>query len=110
VSEFVKVAAVADIPEGGLLEVEVAGRQVVLARVDDAIHALDGICSHAEAKLAEGSLFEECLMCPVHGGEFDVRSGEAITLPAVDPIAVHEVRVDAGDVYVALRDRANGSA
>ena len=101
---FTSVAAVADIPEEGLLAVELAGQPVVLARVGDAIHAVGGICSHAEAKLAEGSLFEECLMCPVHGGEFDVRTGEAITLPATDPIRVYQVRLQDGDVFLAPAD------
>ena len=102
-SDFVTVARLADFPESGLLEVEVEGRLVVLARVDDQIRALDGICSHAEARLSEGSLYEECLMCPVHGGEFNVRTGEAITLPASGPIGVHAVRVEGDEVFVALR-------
>ena len=102
-SKFVRVAKLSDLPEGGLLEVEVAGRKIVLARLEGGIHALDGACSHAEARLAEGSLFEECLMCPVHGGEFDVRTGEAITLPAIEPIAVHDVRVENDEIQVALR-------
>ena len=102
-SDFVTVAQLADFPESGLLEVEVDGRVVVLARMGDQVHALDGICSHAEAKLAEGSLYEECLMCPVHGGEFDVRTGEAITLPAIEAIGVHEVAVEGDEIRVALR-------
>ncbi|MCH2173474.1 non-heme iron oxygenase ferredoxin subunit [Myxococcota bacterium] len=102
-SRFVTVARLADVPDSGLLEVEIEGRPVVLARVDGQIHALDGICSHAEARLAEGSLYEECLMCPVHGGEFDARTGEAITLPAMEPIGVHEVEVEGDEIRVALR-------
>ena len=102
-SEFVTVARLSELPESDLLEVTVAGRPIVLARVEEQIHALDGICSHAEARLAEGSLYEGCLMCPVHGGEFDVRTGEAITLPAMDAIGVHEVVVEGDEIRVALR-------
>ena len=102
-SEFVVVARLGDVPDSGLLEVEVGGRPIVLARVGDQIHAVDGICTHAEARLAEGSLYEECLMCPVHGGEFDVRTGEAITLPATEPVGVHEVQLEGDEIRVALR-------
>ena len=102
-SEFVTVARLGDVPESGLLGVEVAGRAVVLVRFEGDLYALDGICSHAEARLAEGSLYEECLMCPVHGGEFDVRTGEAITLPAMEALAVHEVAIEGDEIRVALR-------
>ena len=102
-SEFVRVAQLGDIPDSGLLAVEVEGRPVVLARVGDEVHAVDGVCTHAEAQLAEGSLYEECLMCPVHGGEFDVRTGEAITLPATEAVRVHAVEIEGDEIRVALR-------
>ena len=98
---FEKVGELADLPEGGLLGVVVAGHKLVLANVGGVVHALDGDCSHMEGDLAEGSLFEECLMCPVHGGEFDVRTGEAITSPAIEPLTTYEVRLDAGVIFVA---------
>ena len=101
---FEKVADLADLPEGELLGVEIDAHKLVLANVGGVIHALDGICSHMQGVLAEGSLFEGCLMCPVHGGEFDVRTGEAITSPAIDPLVSHEVRVEAGEIFVAKPD------
>ena len=94
------MASLEQVPPGALLEVELEGRPLVLANVDGQVCALDGICTHMEARLAEGSLYEECLMCPVHGGEFDARTGEAITLPAIDPLATHEVRVEDGAILV----------
>ena len=101
-AEFVRVANLAELPAGALLGVEVAGHKLVLANVDGAVYALDGICTHQEAVLAEGSLYEECLMCPVHGGEFDARTGEAITLPVTEPLGTHEIRVgEDGEILVA---------
>ncbi len=100
-ADFVAVAALADLPPDALLGVEVEGRAIVLANVDGEIHALDGICTHQRGRLAEGSLFEGCLMCPLHGGEFDARTGEAITLPAMEPLEAHEVRVEDGEILVA---------
>ncbi len=100
-ADFVRVASLGELPVGGLLGVELDGQKIVLAHVDGAVYALEGICSHQEALLAEGSLYEECLMCPVHGGEFDARTGEAITLPAMDPLRRFEVRVEDGDILVA---------
>ena len=93
----------ARVPEGALLGVEVDGRRLVLANVSGAVYALDGICTRQEALLAEGSLYEECLMCPVHGGEFDARTGEAMTLPVTEPLAIHDVRIDGDEIHVRLR-------
>lgn len=100
-AEFIRVARLEDLPPDGLLGVEVDGREVVLARVGGRVYAVGGICSHQEARLAEGSLYDGCLMCPVHGGEFDVRTGEAVTTPATEPIATYEVRVEDGAILVA---------
>ena len=98
--DFVHVADLKNLPPGALLGVDVAGRAIVLANVDGEIYALDGICTHMEARLAEGSLYEECLMCPVHGGEFDVRTGEAVTLPAVADLMTHRVRVEGSAILI----------
>ena len=103
-ADFVHVADLENLPPGALLGVDVAGRAIVLANVDGEIHALDGICTHMEARLAEGSLYEGCLMCPVHGGEFDVRTGEAVTLPAIEDLGTHQVRVQDGSILVRLSD------
>jgi nitrite reductase/ring-hydroxylating ferredoxin subunit len=100
-ADFLKVASLRELPVGELLSVELEGHKLVLANLDGTVYALDGICTHQEAVLAEGSLYEECLMCPVHGGEYDVRTGEAITLPAIEPLRRHEVRVEDGEILVA---------
>ncbi len=100
-ADFVRVARLRELPAGALLAVEVEGRELVLANVSGAVYALAGICTHQEALLAEGSLYEECLMCPVHGGEFDTRTGEAITSPVTEPLATYEVRVEDGEILVA---------
>ena len=100
-ADFLRVASLRELPVGELLSVELEGHKLVLANLDGTVYALDGICTHQEAVLAEGSLFEECLMCPVHGGEYDVRTGEAITLPAIEPLARYEVRVEDGEILVA---------
>jgi len=101
VSEFVRVANLRDLPAGNLLGVELAGKKVVLANVEGSVYALEGICTHQDALLAEGSLYEECLMCPIHGGEFDARTGEAITLPAMEALRTYEVRLEDGEILLA---------
>ena len=85
----------------------VEGRRVALARVGEEFFAIDDTCSHADFPLSEGDVdADECaLECPAHGSLFDLRTGEALTLPAVVPVAVHDVATSEGGVFVTLRER-----
>ncbi len=102
----VPACALGDLAEGNALRVVLDGRPVALVRFGDEVHAIDDTCSHAEVSLAEGEVDpEECaLECWKHGSLFDLRTGEALTLPAVKPVAVHVAVIDGGDVFVTLAD------
>ena len=85
----------------------VEGRRVALARIGEEFFAIDDTCSHADFSLADGDVdAEECaLECPAHGSLFDLRTGEALTLPAVVAVAAHDVATAEGGVFVTLRQR-----
>ncbi|GIW10726.1 MAG: Rieske 2Fe-2S domain-containing protein [Chloroflexi bacterium] len=102
-SEFVAVADEAAVPEDDLLEVNVNGQPVVLTRRGDQIYALSGICTHAEARLADGHLEGEVLFCPLHESGFDLRTGAPVRLPATEPLPVYQVRREGGKVLVSSR-------
>ena len=104
---WIEVARSSDIPPGHAARVEVDGVPVAIFNCNGAFFALDDTCSHAEASLSEGDLIEDrCVIeCPLHGSSFDLRNGDALTLPAVEPVRAHHVRVDDGGVLrVALAD------
>lgn len=103
-AEFHKVASAGEIPVGEARAVEVAGTPVALYNVDGEFFATNNVCSHDEAYLAEGWLEEDVVICPAHGAEFSVRTGEALSLPASEPVATYPVRVEGDDVYVAVGD------
>lgn len=54
--------------------------------------------------LGDGELIDHCLVCPRHGAHFDVRTGDAVTMPATEPTVAHEVRVTGDEVFVRLKD------
>ena len=85
----------------------VEGRRVALARIGEEFFAVDDTCSHADFSLSEGDVdIDECaLECPAHGSLFDLRTGEALTLPAVVPVAAHDVAVSDDGVFVTLSER-----
>jgi len=99
---FVRVACVADVPRGSMLEITVESRSIVLCHTREGWFALDNVCTHAYAKLSEGRLRKTKLICPLHGGSFDCRTGAAIGSPAVAPLGTYVVRLVGDIVEVAL--------
>ncbi|HEY9458310.1 MAG TPA: cytochrome P450 [Gaiella sp.] len=97
-----EVGAAGDEPAGTLRRVDVGERAVCLARTDDGWLAFDDTCTHEECSLAEGELDGEVVICPCHGSEFDVRTGDVVTPPALDPLPIYEAREDAGTLFVRL--------
>ncbi len=106
VGQWVSVARVEDIPPGHAARVEIDEVPVAIFNVEGELHCIDDTCSHQEASLSEGDLdLDRCAIeCPLHGSAFDLRTGDPITLPAVEPIRVHRVEVSDGMIRVALSE------
>lgn len=108
-SAFVRVARIADVPKGRMLEVTVDTRSILLCHTREGWFAVDNVCTHAYAKLSEGRLRKTRLICPLHGGSFDCRTGAAIGAPAVAPLATYAIRLTGEDVEIALEMQPAGS-
>jgi 3-phenylpropionate/trans-cinnamate dioxygenase ferredoxin subunit len=100
VAEFVKVARADEIQPGQKQIVEVDGVLVVLVNLDGRYFALEDVCTHDGGPVGDGELSEGQLICPRHGAHFDVRTGAALSLPAIDPVPTFEVRLEDGDILV----------
>ena len=101
-AEFEKVALVSEIADGEKQLVEADERLVILFRVGDDYYCIDDVCTHDGGTLSDGP-HEGCeIKCPRHGARFDVRTGEALCMPATNATAVHEVRIDGDDILVKI--------
>jgi 3-phenylpropionate/trans-cinnamate dioxygenase ferredoxin subunit len=100
----VDVGAVDDLADGEGTRVVVEGRAVSLVRIGDDVYAIGDRCSHADVSLSGGEVDEDActIECPKHGSEFDLRTGEALTLPAVRPVPTYDVRVEDGRVLLSI--------
>ncbi len=103
--EFHKMADAGEVSPGEVKQYQVEGRPVALCNVDGEFYALEDICTHAFAHLSEGGLEGEQIKCPLHGAKFDVKTGEARSLPAIKAVPTHELKVEDGNVYVALNPK-----
>lgn len=103
-SEFIEAATVDDIPESGKLCVEVDDRFVVIIRLDEKYYCIDDVCTHDGGTLGDGELKGNCLECPRHGAQFDVRTGEAVLMPATENTVSHEVQLTGDTIMVKLSE------
>lgn len=99
-TERIRVAPLEELPEGRGVRVETDQYRIAMFRIGSEVYAIGDRCSHAEASLAEGELFEFDVECPRHGSEFDIRTGEPDSFPATRPVPTYAVEVDEGVVYV----------
>ena len=101
-AEFVRVAKTEEVPPGRVNVYEVDGRQIALCNVDGAFYAIDDVCTHDGGALDQGFLEGDQIECPRHGARFDVKTGKALTLPAVMPVNSYPVQVEADEIKVQL--------
>ncbi len=108
-ADFERAADVSEIPDPGKTLVEVDGEMVALFHVEGRFYALDDVCTHDGGPLADGELRDHKISCPRHGAKFDIRTGAALTMPAVRATRAHDVKVENGGVWVRLRDAASAT-
>jgi 3-phenylpropionate/trans-cinnamate dioxygenase ferredoxin subunit len=101
-SEFL-AAQVSDVPPGTMKTVGVGGYAIALANDGGRIYAFADTCTHAQCSLGtEGFLDGSIVTCGCHGAQFDVSTGNVLSLPATVPIRTYPVRVDGAAVLVTV--------
>ena len=99
-SNWIDVASSAAVADGASVEAEVDGVPVVVVRCGADLYAVEDRCTHDGESFA-GAQVESCeLICPRHGARFDLKSGEALTPPAYEPVRTYPTRAENGRVLV----------
>jgi len=99
---WIDALAAEDLPENDVLGVDVAGRDIALHVVGDAVYATDNLCSHGNARLCVGFLDGYEIECPLHQGKFDVRDGKPTCDPVTEALRSYPVKVEGGRVFLQL--------
>ncbi len=100
--EYLDIAPASELPNGERLFVEVEGKSLVIFNIADRFFSIGDICSHDDGPVGNGDLEGFNVVCPRHGGEFDVRTGQAVQMPAVVDIPAYPVRVVDGMIQVGI--------
>ena len=104
---YERVCALADLADSKPQQFTVDGFDVAVVKVDDAVYAVDDLCSHAAVSLSEGDV-EDCrIECWMHGSMFDLRTGAPSGPPATAPVATYATKVEDGAVLVDIDQQTN---
>lgn len=95
--------AFSSLQAGKPVRIEKNGESICVTRVGDQVFAVNDVCSHSDASLSEGDVTDFRIECWLHGAEFDLRTGEAITPPAVQALETFEVRRDGDTVTISQK-------
>ncbi len=102
VGQWIWVANAEAIEPGEVLRVDLDSEPVAVWNIEGQYYATSDTCTHEEASLSEGDLWGEVVECPLHGAQFDVRTGAVLSLPAMYPLATYPVKVEDGGLYLGL--------
>lgn len=100
--EYIEVATVDEIPEGGRLLVDVDKYPIMILNLAGKLYAVEDTCSHDGNPLGGGPIEGKHIVCPRHGAKFDIENGKAISFPATENISVFPVRIIEGKVEIGL--------
>ena len=113
--EFTELSKIDELKDGTMKEVNVAGRQILLARVRDKYYAVDNLCPHMKGNLSQGKLQGTVVTCPLHGSQFDISNGQVVrwlrgglmskvgkALKLSKDLTVYNVKVEGSEVLVEI--------
>jgi phenylpropionate dioxygenase-like ring-hydroxylating dioxygenase large terminal subunit/NADPH-dependent 2,4-dienoyl-CoA reductase/sulfur reductase-like enzyme len=116
---WLHAASLNSIRDGGVIGVNIHGTPVALYHLRGEIFATHGICTHALALLSEGWVEDGKIECPLHQGQFDIRTGKALCAPLTQDLRTYAVRLEGDNIFIDLDrhgerpvappDRADGS-
>jgi len=101
-TNWVTVARRADVPAGQAKGVKVGNQEIALYNLDGEYYATDNVCSHAYAQLSDGFIERGQIVCPLHAGCFDIKTGKALEPPAEEDIKTFPVRLNGDEIQVAI--------
>jgi nitrite reductase/ring-hydroxylating ferredoxin subunit len=92
-----------EIEPGGIRRIDLPGRPAIaLVRLEEGFFAVDDRCTHGDASLSDGEVEDGNLVCPFHGGAFDVRTGQATRFPCTEPVQCYAVEIRGEEIFVRL--------
>ncbi len=101
-TNWVRACATDAIDAEDLIMWEHDGRSFAIYNTDQGFFATDGLCTHQHYPLEDGIVIGTVIECPLHGGRFEVTTGEALSAPVCEDLKTYPVKIEGGSVYLAI--------
>jgi 3-phenylpropionate/trans-cinnamate dioxygenase ferredoxin subunit len=99
-ANFLLAAKTTDLGDDNRFVAEVDETIVVIVRQDDEYYCIEDVCTHDGGVLSDGEFVDGCLICVRHGAKFDVKTGEAMCMPASEATRSYPVKIVGDDIYI----------
>jgi len=86
--------------DGQALSIAAGRRMIAVARSGEEYFAIEDVCTHDGAELTGGAIEGTEIICPRHGARFCLRTGEALSPPAYEPVRVFATKIEDGHLWV----------
>ena len=96
------VATVGAIQPGGFEVVDIEDIMIAVFNIDGQYYAIEDVCTHDGEELTGGPVEDDEIICPRHGARFCIRTGEALSAPAYEPVPTYPVRIDNDKIQVQV--------
>ncbi len=100
--DYVDIAAADEVKQGERIFVDTGSQTIVVLNINGEFFAIEDVCSHDQGPLGDGEVSDHEIHCPRHGASFDIRSGNVLSLPAIENIQAFPVRVANGMIQLGL--------
>jgi 3-phenylpropionate/trans-cinnamate dioxygenase ferredoxin subunit len=99
-SDWVNVSKLEELPPGERRIVDVDDVQIAVFNLEGEFYAIEDVCTHDYAPLADAKLDGDEIICSRHGARFCIKTGAVTAPPAYEPISTFPVRIHAGMIQV----------
>lgn len=84
------------------VELPIEGVRVALCRAEDGLFAFSNTCTHAEARLTDGFVFDNSIECPLHQARYELATGALLEGPECPALQTYPVVEENGRLFVEL--------
>jgi 3-phenylpropionate/trans-cinnamate dioxygenase ferredoxin subunit len=98
--KWIDAGPTADLHDGEAISIPVGRRMIAVVRSGGEYFAIEDVCTHDGAELTGGEVEGTEIVCPRHGARFCLRTGQALSPPAYEPVRVFETKISDGRLWV----------
>jgi len=101
---WVDISDFLGLKKGEMTDYDYGDKKLMIANIDGTFYASDRVCTHAYVDLTGGILneSEKTVTCPLHLSSFDMKNGNALNLPAEEPLKVYKIKKEKNNLFILL--------